>query len=97
MVFDEMLLGGNAVPASGGDRQRGTPANRTDDADADAAEHRPEPADRPDGLDAVDERLAEPSRGTGDAADLQPVIQEPQARAIPRPPLFLYPFLICRR
>ena len=53
--------------------------------------HRPEPADRPDGLDAVDERLAEPSRGTGDAADLQPVIQEPQARAIPRPPLFLVP------
>ena len=65
--------GGNAVPASGGDGQRSTPANRTDDADADAAEHRPEPADRPDGLDAVDKRLAGPSRGTGDAADLQPV------------------------
>ncbi len=73
--------GGNAVPTSGGDGQRSTPANRADDADADAAEHRPEPADRPDGLDAVDERLAEPSRGTGDAADLQPVIQEPQAES----------------
>ena len=38
-------VGGNAVPTSGGDGQRGTPANRADDADADAAEHRPEPAD----------------------------------------------------
>ena len=83
--------GGNAVPASGGDGQRGTPANRTDDADADAAEHRPEPADRPDGLDAVDERLAEPSRGTGDAADLQPVIQEPQAESDTTPSAFSVP------
>ena len=83
--------GGNAVPASGGDGQRGTPANRADDADADAAEHRPEPADRPDGLDAVDERLAEPSRGTGDAADLQPVIQEPQAESDTTPSAFSVP------
>ena len=83
--------GGNAVPASGGDRQRGTPANRADDADADAAEHRPEPADRSDGLDAVDERLAEPSRGTGDAADLQPVIQEPQAESDTTPSAFSVP------
>lgn len=83
--------GGNAVPASGGDGQRGTPANRTDDADADAAEHRPEPADRPYGLDAVDERLAEPSRGTGDAADLQPVIQEPQAESDTTPSAFSVP------
>ena len=84
-------VGGNAVPASGGDGQRGTPANRADDADADAAEHRPEPADRPDGLDAVDERLAEPSRGTGDAADLQPVIQEPQAESDTTPSAFSVP------
>lgn len=83
--------GGNAVPASGGDGQRSTPANRADDADADAAEHRPEPADRPDGLDAVDERLAEPSRGTGDAADLQPVIQEPQAESDTTPSAFSVP------
>lgn len=83
--------GGNAVPASGGDGQRSTPANRTDDADADAAEHRPEPADRPDGLDAVDERLAGPSRGTGDAADLQPVIQEPQAESDTTPSAFSVP------
>lgn len=83
--------GGNAVPASGGDGQRSTSANRTDDADADAAEHRPEPADRPDGLDAVDERLAEPSRGTGDAADLQPVIQEPQAESDTTPSAFSVP------
>lgn len=83
--------GGNAVPASGGDGQRGTPANRTDDADADAAEHRPEPADRSDGLDAVDERLAGPSRGTGDAADLQPVIQEPQAESDTTPSAFSVP------
>ena len=84
-------VGGNAVPASGGDGQRSTPANRADDADADAAEHRPEPADRPDGLDAVDERLAEPSRGTGDAADLQPVIQEPQAESDTTPSAFSVP------
>ena len=84
-------VGGNAVPASGGDGQRGTPANRADDADADAAEHRPEPADRPDGLDAVDERLAEPSRGTGDAADLQPVTQEPQAESDTTPSAFSVP------
>ena len=83
--------GGNAVPASGGGGQRSTPANRADDADADAAEHRPEPADRPDGLDAVDERLAEPSRGTGDAADLQPVIQEPQAESDTTPSAFSVP------
>lgn len=83
--------GGNALPASGGDGQRSTPANRADDADADAAEHRPEPADRPDGLDAVDERLAEPSRGTGDAADLQPVIQEPQAESDTTPSAFSVP------
>ena len=83
--------GGNAVPASGGDGQRSTPANRTDHADADAAEHRPEPADRPDGLDAVDERLAEPSRGTGDAADLQPVTQEPQAESDTTPSAFSVP------
>lgn len=83
--------GGNAVPASGGDGQRSTPANRADDADADAAEHRPEPADRPDGLDAVDERLAEPSRGTGDAADLQPVTQEPQAESDTTPSAFSVP------
>lgn len=83
--------GGNTVPASGGDGQRSTPANRADDADADAAEHRPEPADRPDGLDAVDERLAEPSRGTGDAADLQPVIQEPQAESDTTPSAFSVP------
>ena len=83
--------GGNAVPASGGDGQRSTSANRTDDADADAAEHRPEPADRPDGLDAVDERLAEPSRGTGDAADLQPVTQEPQAESDTTPSAFSVP------
>lgn len=83
--------GGNAVPASGGDGQRSTPANRADDADADAAEHRPEPADRPYGLDAVDERLAEPSRGTGDAADLQPVIQEPQAESDTTPSAFSVP------
>ena len=83
--------GGNAVPASGGDGQRSTPANRTDDADADAAEHRPEPADRPDGLDAVDERLADPSRGTGDAADLQPVTQEPQAESDTTPSAFSVP------
>ena len=83
--------GGNAVPASGGDGQSSTPANRADDADADAAEHRPEPADRPDGLDAVDERLAEPSRGTGDAADLQPVIQEPQAESDTTPSAFSVP------
>lgn len=83
--------GGDAVPASGGDGQRSTPANRADDADADAAEHRPEPADRPDGLDAVDERLAEPSRGTGDAADLQPVIQEPQAESDTTPSAFSVP------
>lgn len=83
--------GGNAVPASGGDGQRSTSANRTDDADADAAEHRPEPADRPDGLDAVDERLAGPSRGTGDAADLQPVIQEPQAESDTTPSAFSVP------
>ena len=83
--------GGNAVPASGGDGQRSTSANRTDHADADAAEHRPEPADRPDGLDAVDERLAEPSRGTGDAADLQPVIQEPQAESDTTPSAFSVP------
>lgn len=83
--------GGNAVPASGGDGQRSTPANRTDHADADAAEHRPEPADRPDGLDAVDERLAGPSRGTGDAADLQPVTQEPQAESDTTPSAFSVP------
>ena len=83
--------GGNAVPASGGDGQRSTPANRADDADADAAEHRPEPADRPDGLDAVDERLAGPSRGTGDAADLQPVTQEPQAESDTTPSAFSVP------
>lgn len=83
--------GGNAVPASGGDGQRSTPANRADDADADAAEHRPEPADRPDGLDAVDERLADPSRGTGDAADLQPVTQEPQAESDTTPSAFSVP------
>ena len=83
--------GGNAVPASGGDGQRSTPANRTDHADADAAEHRPEPADRPDGLDAVDERLAGSSRGTGDAADLQPVIQEPQAESDTTPSAFSVP------
>ena len=83
--------GGNAVPASGGDGQRSTPANRTDDADADAAEHRPEPADRPDGLDAVDKRLAGPSRGTGDAADLQPVTQEPQAESDTTPSAFSVP------
>ena len=83
--------GGNAVPASGGDGQRSTSANRTDDADADAAEHRPEPADRPDGLDAVDERLAGPSRGTGDAADLQPVTQEPQAESDTTPSAFSVP------
>ncbi len=83
--------GGNAVSASGGDGQRSTPANRTDDADADAAEHRPEPADRPDGLDAVDERLAGPSRGTGDAADLQPVTQEPQAESDTTPSAFSVP------
>lgn len=83
--------GGNAVPASGGDGQRSTSANRTDDADADAAEHRPEPADRPDGLDAVDERLAGPSRGTGDAADLQPVTQEPQAESDTTPSAFFVP------
>ena len=83
--------GGNAVPASGGDGQSSTPANRADDADADAAEHRPEPADRPDGLDAVDERLAEPSRGTGDAADLQPVTQEPQAESDTTPSAFSVP------
>ena len=83
--------GGNAVPASGGDGQRSTPANRTDDADADAAEHRPEPADRPVGLDAVDERLAGPSRGTGDAADLQPVTQEPQAESDTTPSAFSVP------
>ena len=71
--------------------QRSTSANRTDDADADAAEHRPEPADRPDGLDAVDERLAGPSRGTGDAADLQPVIQEPQAESDTTPSAFSVP------
>ena len=83
--------GGNAVPASGGDGQRSTSSNRTDDADADAAEHRPEPVDRPDGLDAVDKRLAEPSRGTGDAADLQPVIQEPQAESDTTPSAFSVP------
>ena len=83
--------GGNAVPASGGDGQRSTPANRADDADADAAEHRPEPTDRPDGLDAVDERLAGPSRGTGDAADLQPVTQEPQAESDTTPSAFSVP------
>lgn len=83
--------GGNTVPASGGDGQRSTPANRADDADADAAEHRPEPADRPDVLDAVDERLAGPSRGTGDAADLQPVIQEPQAESDTTPSAFSVP------
>ena len=83
--------GGNAVPASGGDGQRSTPANRADNADADAAEHRPEPADRPDGLDAVDERLAGPSRGTGDAADLQPVTQEPQAESDTTPSAFSVP------
>lgn len=83
--------GGNAVPASGGDGQRSTSANRADDADADAAEHRPEPADRPDGLDAVDERLAEPSRGTGDAADLQPVTQESQAESDTTPSAFSVP------
>lgn len=83
--------GGNAVPASGGDGQRSTPANRTDHADADAAEHRPEPADRPDGLDAVDERLAGPSRGTGDAADLQPVTQESQAESDTTPSAFSVP------
>ena len=83
--------GGNAVPASGGDGQRSTSANRADDADADAAEHRPEPADRPDGLDAVDERLAGPSRGTGDAADLQPVTQEPQAESDTTPSAFSVP------
>lgn len=83
--------GGNAVPASGGDGQRSTSANRADDADADAAEHRPEPADRPDGLDAVDERLAGPSRGTGDAADLQPVTQEPQAESNTTPSAFSVP------
>ena len=82
---------GNAVPASGGDGQRSTSANRADDADADAAEHRPEPADRPDGLDAVDERLAGPSRGTGDAADLQPVTQEPQAESDTTPSAFSVP------
>lgn len=79
--------GGNAVPASGGDGQRSTSANRADDA----AEHRPEPADRPDGLDAVDERLAGPSRGTGDAADLQPVTQEPQAESDTTPSAFSVP------
>ena len=83
--------GGNAVPASGGDGQRSTLANRTDDAAADAAEYRPEPADRPDGLDAVDERLAGPSRGTGDAADLQPVTQEPQAESDTTPSAFSVP------
>ena len=88
MVFDEMLLEGTLYPHLAGDGQRSTPANRADDADADAAEHRPEPADRPDGLDAVDERLAEPSRGTGDAADLQPVIQEPQAESDTTPSAF---------
>ena len=83
--------GGNAVPASGGDGQRSTSANRADDADADAAEHRPEPADRPDGLDAVDERLAGPSRGTGDAADLQPVTEGPQAESDTTPSAFSVP------
>ena len=76
------VAGGNAVPASAGDGQRSTPADRADHANADAAERRPEPADRPDGLGTVDERYAEPSRGTGDAADLQPVIQEPQAESV---------------
>ena len=41
--------GGNAVPASGGDGQRSTPANRADDADADAAEHAPNPQTDPMG------------------------------------------------
>ena len=41
MVFDEMLLEGTLYPHLGGDGQRSTPANRADDADADAAEHHP--------------------------------------------------------
>ena len=39
----------------------------------------------------MDERLAEPSRGTGDAADLQPVIQEPQAESDTTPSAFSVP------
>ena len=83
--------GGNAVPASGGDGQSSTPADRTDNADVDASEQRPEPTGRPDGLGAVDERTERPSRGTGDAADLQPVTQEFQAESDNTPSAFSMP------
>ncbi|MCO7108920.1 hypothetical protein NIA69_06655 [Gemmiger formicilis] len=39
----------------------------------------------------MDERLAGPSRGTGDAADLQPVTQEPQAESDTTPSAFSVP------
>ena len=83
--------GGDAVPASGGDGQSSTPADRADHADADAAEQRPEPADRPDGVGTVDERAERPSRGTGDAANLPSVIQEPQAESDNTPSAFSMP------
>ena len=85
MVFDEMLLEGTLYP------HLAEMDNAVHRQIADAAERRPEPADRPDGLDAVDERLAGPSRGTGDAADLQPVTQEPQAESDTTPSAFSVP------
>ena len=83
--------GGNAVPASGGDGQSSTPADRTDNADVDASEQRPEPTGRPDGLGAVDERTERPSRGTGDAADLQPVTEPPLEESVQTPSSFSIP------
>ena len=82
---------GNAVPASGGDGQSGTSANRADYADTDAAERRPGPADRPDGLDAMDERAERPSRGPGNAANLQPISNTPLAESNTTPSAFSMP------
>lgn len=83
--------GGDAVPASGGGGQHGTPADRTDDAGTDETERGPQPSDRPDGLDAVDERTEGPGRRTGNAADLQPVTQEPKAESNKMPSAFSMP------
>ena len=83
--------GRELIPASGGDGQRGTPSDQADHADADAAERRPEPTDRPDGLGTVDERIERPSRGPGDAADLHPVSNTTLAESDTTPSAFSMP------
>lgn len=65
--------GRNAVQASSGSRGGGTPADRTDDAAADAAEHGSGSQDRSAGLDAAYERPEAAGRGTGDADPVQPI------------------------